>query len=507
MTSVGNPQINTAALASELTQLEYYSAAELAAMLQQRQITSAELLECFIERVESYNHKINAVVATDYKRAREQAKAADAAIAKGEIWGPLHGLPMTVKDTFETTSMPTTSGFRKLENHRAPKDADVVERLTAAGAIIFGKTNVPELAMDLQTYNKVYGTTNNPWHLNHTPGGSSGGSAAALASGFTPLEVGSDIGGSIRIPANYCGLFGHKPSFGVVPMRGHIPGVPGQLSSVDLPVAGPLARTAEDLAMAMDILVQPDMFERKGAKIQLPEARHKKLQDFKVACWIDEAIAPIDNNVRRVLFNYIEKLRSAGVDVNVNARPTIEFQQSLNMYLQLLGSAISGSFDDFQHMGIRSAANLSKFAEKYLLVKNHALYNLLQGVGISHRNWMKLNEARYKVRQKWEEFFQSYDVLLAPVTPTAAIPHQQEGNLVSRRIQVNGESRAYLESLFWIHQASAGYLPATVAPAGRTDAGLPVGIQIMGAYMEDKTTIEFAGLAAEVAGGFEWPGL
>lgn len=489
------------------TPLVYLSATQLMLAIKNKQVTSLELLEAFIERIEMLNDGINAVITRNYDAARERAKEADAALARGELWGPLHGLPMTIKDTYETTDMATSSGIRPLQAHMARKNADVVEQLLEAGAIIFGKTNVPELAMDVQTYNKLYGITNNPWNRNHTVGGSSGGSAASLASGFTALEIGSDIGGSIRIPANYCGVYGHKPSYGIVPMRGHIPGAPGQLSTIDLPVAGPMARSAEDLALALDILVKPDQFDRKGSVINLPKPRHNNLKDFKVACWLDDSAAPVDDSVKSVLDNTIESLREKGVTVDADARPGVEFQDSLNMYLKLLGGAISASINDTEFAAVSAASLVSKPLGRFGLIGNNPFYNVMQGLALSQRDWQKLNEARTKVRRKWEKFFGNYDVLLTPVTPTAAIPHQIKGNMVSRQIKVNGKRRPYINSLFWIHQATAAYLPATTAPGGLTEEGLPVGLQIIGDFMEDKTTIRFAELIEKEVVGFKQPPL
>src|SRR5690606_37586313 len=216
------------------------------------------------------NPALNAIVATDIEAARERARAADAALAAGESWGPLHGVPITIKDTFEVAGMPTTAGAKELRDHRPSSNAVAVQRLLDAGAIVFGKTNVPLYAGDLQTYNEVYGSTSNPWDLHRTPGGSSGGAAAALAAGLTALELGSDIGGSIRTPSHFCGVCGLKPSYGIIPSRGHIPGPPGTLSEADISVTGPMARSVDDLELALDILAGPDTPAAKGWRLELP---------------------------------------------------------------------------------------------------------------------------------------------------------------------------------------------------------------------------------------------
>ncbi|HET8707899.1 MAG TPA: amidase family protein, partial [Pseudomonadales bacterium] len=232
----------------------YASAKSLLQAMQDGALSSRQLLELYIKRIEQKNAEINAVVATDLEAARKRADAADAARANGELWGPLHGLPMTIKDTYEVPGMPCTAGAPMYRNHQPSRAAVAVQKLIDAGAIIFGKTNVPLFASDLQSYNKIYGTTNNPWNKALTPGGSSGGAAAALAAGFTAAELGSDIGGSIRTPAHFCGVYGHKVTHGIISMRGHVPGPPGTLGEPDLAVAGPMARAAGDLALLLDVV-------------------------------------------------------------------------------------------------------------------------------------------------------------------------------------------------------------------------------------------------------------
>ncbi len=276
----------------------FASAGELAARLRQGEVSSRDLLDLFLERVEKLNPRINAVVTVDAARARAEAEGADEALARGDEVGPLHGLPMTVKDSLETEGMLTTSGAGELAGHVPAKDAVAVARLRSAGAIIFGKTNLASYASDVQTFNDLFGTTNNPWSTERSPGGSSGGAAAALAAGLTALELGSDIAGSIRNPAHYCGVFGHKPSYGLVPLRGHIPGPPGTLAEMDLGVAGPLARDADDLELALDAVAGP-LPEDAAYRLRLPPARGSSLQDYRGAAWLDDPFCPIDSEVGR----------------------------------------------------------------------------------------------------------------------------------------------------------------------------------------------------------------
>ena len=292
-----------------MDELSHRSASECLAALRTREVSSLELVDACIARIEALNPELNAVVATDYDRARETARVADAARANGNTLGLLHGLPMTIKDSLETAGLVTTSGAPELRDYVPQEDAVAVHRAIEAGAIILGKTNLPIYAGDWQTYNTVYGRTNNPWNLARTVGGSSGGAAAAIAAGFVPLEIGSDIGGSIRTPAHYCGVYGHKPSYGIVPGRGHIPGPPGTKSEADLAVVGPLARTAGDLQLALDVIAGPDTLMRDGWSLNLPASRADRLSEFRVGYWLDDPLCPIDATVRDELEATIEALR------------------------------------------------------------------------------------------------------------------------------------------------------------------------------------------------------
>lgn len=291
----------------------YRSTARLALMLREGELSAEAMLEHFLGRVERHNTALNAVVTTDLDTARRRAREADAARARGESWGPLHGIPMTVKETYEVVGMPTTAGAPALRDHWSKANAAAVQRLLDAGAVIYGKTNVPLFAGDLQSYNAIYGTTNNPWDLARTPGGSSGGAAAALAAGMTSLELGSDIGGSIRTPASFCGVCGHKSSYGIISSRGHIPGPPGSLSRSDISVAGPLARTVDDLQLAMGLLVGPEPEQAVGWQLRLPPARCRRLTDFRVAAWLDDPGCPVDAEVVSILEGLVGQLRGAGV--------------------------------------------------------------------------------------------------------------------------------------------------------------------------------------------------
>ena len=482
----------------DVRDIAFKSAAELAAMIRDRSLTAIDALTCLADRVERFNPGLNAVVAMDLGAACRQAELADRALDRGEIWGPLHGLPITIKDSFEVVGMPTTSGSPKLKDHVPDQNAVAVQRLIDAGAIVFGKTNLPVYADDVQTYNEVYGTTNNPWDTTRVPGGSSGGAAVALAAGFTPLELGSDIGGSIRNPAHYCGVFGHKPTWGVVPMRGHIPPPPGTLAPADLAVAGPMARHPEDLSMALDLMAGAGGASATGWRLELPPAKQSKLSDYRVAVWLDDPACPIDAEVLNILGNTIHALARTGISVDDGARPIPSLSDSHELYMQLLyavyGAAYKGEALEELAIQATTSSTSKTYADRFA-----------RGATQRHGEWMRANEERCALRERWQMFFEDFDVLLAPIMPTAAFPHDQNGSINKRTFDVNGKTRPYLDQLTWAGLVTVVHLPATVVPVGRTRSGLPVGLQIIGPYLGDRTTLDFAGHMADVIGGFVPP--
>jgi amidase len=450
----------------------FNSATELTDAIRRGEITALDLLDRYLSSIERNNGSINAVVALTVDAARKRAAEADEALARNEIWGPLHGLPMTVKDAFEVAGMPATSGDPKLKSYIPEHNALAVQRLMDAGAIIFGKTNVPYRCLDFQSFNKIYGTTNNPWSLATTPGGSSGGSAAALSAGFTPLELGSDLGGSIRIPAHYTGVFGHKPTFGIIPRHGHISPFPGSISpelmpSIPLGVVGPLARSAEDLELSLMILTTPGRSNDRGIIPELLPPRKKRFKDYRVAVWFTDnsPAAEIDTGVLALLQKTVEKIRNTGLEVDENARPNIQLWETIHLRAEIRNEIMTGA--------------------------------------------LPLNEqlvSRQKNQQsKWAAFFDRYDVLLTPVAPTVAFPHNHREPLTRRRLDINGKKKPYLDNLTWVSMAIVSGLPATVVPIGLCESGLPAGIQIIGARLEDRTTISFAQGLSDLVGGFKSP--
>jgi amidase len=481
-----------------MTELGFRSAGELAAALRRRELGSRELLEHFLARIERWNPALNAVVTLDVERARAAADAADRALARGEAAGPLLGLPMTVKDTFETAGLRTTCGVPELSGHVPAADAISVARLRAAGAILFGKSNTPTWAGDWQTTNPIFGTTNNPWDRTRTPGGSSGGSAAAVAAGFTSLELGSDIGGSIRVPSHCCGVFGHKPSHGLVPQRGHIPGVPGTLTERDLNAVGPLARSVDDLELALDVLAGPLPEVAHAVSLRLPRGRGAALGDFRAAAWLDDPEFPIDREMRGLLEQAADALTKAGARIDREARPAVDFREAVELYVALLMPIMSLELPD------ALARQLARGGEGVPDDATGLLAASARAHAARHRDWLRTHERRERIRARWADFFRDHDVLLCPVMLTPAFP-QDESEFTSRRLRIDGEDRAYLENIAWPALITMALLPSTVIPVGRTAGGLPVGVQIVGPYLEDRTPLAFARAAARELGGFAPP--
>jgi amidase len=476
--------------------LAFASATRLAAQIRDRQIGCLELLDFFHARADRHNPKLNAIVVWQVEKARERARAGDAALARGENWGKLHGVPMTVKESFNLAGLPTTFGNPAWKDNIPVANSVVVDRLEAAGAVIFGKTNVPYMLADSQSYNDIYGTTNNPWALDRGPGGSSGGEAATLAAGMSALGAGSDIAGSLRNPAHYSGVYGHKPSFGLIPTRGH--GPPGVVTPTDISVVGPLARDAEDLALALGVLAGPDLLQQSAWRIELPAPRARRLQDFRVAVWAEAPEAPIDDSVAGLFAAAVAAVAKAGATVDAGARPGVALAENERLFMLLLRAATASRLrdEDFAEQ-VKIAAML---APDDVSPRAH----VARGATVSHRAWGAANEARSRLRYAWRDFFGRFDVLLAPVAATAAFPHDHNPDRGARRVIVNGKPIPHVD-ITWAGLASLSYLPATAAPIGLTSRGLPVGLQIIGPDGEDPTTIEFARLLAAEIGGFTAP--
>jgi len=472
-------------------------------------ISSLELTKHILERIERYNPSLNAMVTLLRDEALARASAADEALARGEWWGPLHGVPITVKDAFEITGVRTTAGAPFLSDHIPMKDAAVVARLRAAGGVILGNTNVPFMLRDIQSYNEIYGTTNNPWDLERTPGGSTGGGAAALAAGLSYLSVGSDIGGSIRVPAHFSGVYGHKPTLNVVPQRGHIPPLPGDppspLGRLNLNVVGPLARSATDLKVALTILGGPDTDEAIAYSWSLPPARGARLTDYRIGFVLDSPSCPVSSDVKEVLVEAIEALRKAGVHLEEGWPAGVDPDEQYDTYRFLLFS-IRAERRRLSSIGASSLSDDQVEELRARAVHQDGSREAIQALAWTapHKYFQAAYNDRMAARAVWQEYFRTHDAFLMPTAFVPAFPHDHTERS-QRKLMTPEGPRSYDDVLFWISFATLAGLPATTAPVGRTREGLPVGMQIMGPYLEDATPIDIAGRMADVVGGFQAP--
>jgi amidase len=433
-----------------------------------RRISSLELTEALIARIEDRDREINAVVVRDFDRARQAARAADARLARGERL-PLLGLPMTVKESNQVEGLPSTWGAPAFSGWIAPEDAEAVQRLKAAGAVIVGLTNVPPMLADWQSTNPVYGRTSNPWDPSRSPGGSSGGAAAALSAGMTPLELGSDIGGSIRVPSALCGVFGHKPTYGLVPTRGHTPpgtdGVP-----VPLAVVGPMARCTADLERALGVLAGPGSDEASGMAFTLAPAPRKALADYRVLVITEHPLTPTDEEIAGAVDNLARRLEALGAAVSRSSDLLPDLSAQHAVYQPLLNIAIS-----------RGAPGATP-------PDAHACMDLL--------------DAQLAFRRRWAALFEAFDVVITPTFGVTAFPHEDGPETYARTLRVNGSDTPYYAQLGWPAVALLPNLPATALPIGLSRQGLPMGAQVIGGWMQDLATIRFAGLLEQEFGGF-----
>ncbi|MDB5641218.1 MAG: amidase family protein [Hyphomicrobiales bacterium] len=461
----------------------------------ERGLTSArDCLEMYLDRIAGVGHALNAVIVLDSAQARARADAADAARRAGRSRGPLHGLPMTVKESFDVAGLPSTFGYADRASHKAQADALAVQRLIAAGANIFGKTNVPKDLADWQSFNVVYGETRNPWNQECSPGGSSGGAAAALAAGLTGLEIGSDIGGSIRIPAHFCGVHGHKPTYGIVPMRGHAMNV--DAAPADISVAGPLARSAQDLALALEIMAGPDAESDGAWSLALPRETRTHLKEFRFAVLADDAEFPVDGSISGAIRKLADDLRRAGAQVDEVASP-VGSREGYELYLALLRGATSARLSDeaFAQLAAKGGDPAARDYETLMR----------RGLTQSHRDWLGANNRRHDVRRRWRAFFGDYDALISPVATTVAFPRMPGVPKPEQRFMIDGAPRPAADTYYWLSIASLPSLPATTFPLGVNASGLPVGAQIMGPDHSDFRCIQIAHLIEGVTGGFRAP--
>jgi amidase len=498
--ALGTPKQSTAAPErATQTPSPYATAGDMLRMLAERQVSARELVDSAIGRIEALDAKINAVVVRDFDRARAAADVADAALGRGEK-RPLLGLPMTVKEQYSVVGLPTTWGFKRFRDWRPDFDSLTVQRLKAAGAIILGKTNVPEGLADWQSYNDIYGTTNNPWDLGRTPGGSSGGAAAALAAGFVPLELGSDVGGSLRAPAHYCGVFSHKPSLDLIPQRGAgPPETPPIPVRGDMAVSGPMARSAADLVLGLQVLAGPDEeWDGIGYKLALPPPRHDRIGEYRVLVLDQHPLCPTAESVRSAVDGLADRLGGLGCHVMRGHPDLPDLARTTRNYFELLSASFAVDLPPEARARREAAASaLSPDIQSMSAA-------WLRGAVMSHAAWTNTSRIRVGLRARWQALFRDVDVLLCPVMPTPAFPHDHSPES-TRRLMIDGQSVVYADQIIWCAPATPVGLPATVAPIARSPEGLPIGVQIVGGYLQDLTTIAFAGHIEQAFGGFVAP--
>ena len=469
----------------------FSSAGDMVAALRAREISAVELAELHIARIEAHDGKINAIPVRTFDRAREQAKAADARLAAGED-APLLGLPMTLKESTQVAGLPQSAGILDFKDYAPKTDGLIARALFHAGAGLLGKTNIPVALGDWQADSPVYGRTGNPWDLTRTPGGSTGGGSAALAAGLTPLEVGSDIGGSIRVPAAYCGVYGHRPSETAIPKSGAFP-------LADLPnpaslmfVQGPLARTATDLALLFDVLRGPELGEEVAWHQELPPPRREKLGAFRVAV-IDEALGVKASSQMQARLEELASLLShAGARVQA-ASPAVDMEDYYQDYTRLLRVMVSHAYLPFllRHAKLRDSGAPVSLAQA-------------DGLVMDAHQYLAMLRRRERARRAWHAFFRDWDLVIAPMALDAAFPHQT-AEFHLRTLVVDDRTVPYVFNNLFPMLAIFSGLPSTAFPAGLDSQGLPLGLQAIGPYLEDRTPLEFAQLLEREWYRFEAP--
>ena len=479
----------------------FASATEMLAALRTKQASAVELLDLHVRRITRHNPGLNAIVEPDFERAKAQAQAADAQRARGDA-APLLGLPMTLKESINVRGLRTTAGMEHWKDFRSEHDAPVTTRVKAAGAVVMAKTNVPQMLADWQSANPVYGRTNNPWDVTRTPGGSTGGGAAALAAGLTPLEFGSDIGGSIRVPAAFCGVYGHRPSETAMPRSGQFPMPPMPNAAVVMGVQGPMARSAADLELALDVAAGAEAGEDVAWRLTLPPARRERLGDFRVAVLPSLDWMPVDAEVAAAADAVASRLGGLGAKVQVT-QPEIlgDHREHYALYLTLL-AAITSARVPAAERSARLAVMRTRDDEWSLATQRG-----LESTASDYLVWIAQRE-RY--RAAWRAFFRDWDIVLMPTFFAPAYPHWDKPmpstpQSIRKTIDINGNPVLEELGLFWASVGTLAGQPATAFPAGLTRGGLPIGLQAIGPYLEDRTPIRFAALVGNEISGFTRP--
>ncbi|MEO7912689.1 MAG: amidase [Roseiflexaceae bacterium] len=449
----------------------FSSTTQLAAAIRAGDVSAVEVLDAHLAQIERYNPALNAIVTLDAEQARVRACAADAALARGAACGPLHGVPFTLKDALATAGMRTTTGFPPFADHVPQEDSSVTARLKAAGGVLIGKTNVATMLADFQTNNPIFGRTNNPWNIERTPGGSSGGAAAALAAGMTPFEIGTDLSGSIRIPAHFCGVFGLKPTEHRVSLDGLIPGLPPPRSVRIMSSIGPMARTVEDLALLYRIIAGPDGRDTDVQPVPVDAMPEVELKNLRIAVAPTFPGIPVAAEIRHAIEHLAQQLAGAGARVEEATLPELDFNQELAGAGALIGMTV-GAFQPEEHTPPTTLAD-------YLLALHQRDQSMLA----------------------WERFFDTWDALLCPASMVTAFPHCETGS----PLRVDGQDITY-----WMvsaHSTVFNYTghPAVVLPYTLDRDGAPLGVQLVGKRWGESRLLAIAHALTAVSGAFRRP--
>ena len=475
--------------------LVFRSATELASVIRGKVASAKEVLDEHLCHITKHNPSLNAVVTLNEEEARQRAERADAALARGEVWGPLHGVPVTVKDAFETAGLRTTSSFKPLANYIPKQDATVVARLRAAGAIILGKTNMPMLALDVQSNSPLFGRANNPWNTAYTPGGSTGGGAASVAAGLSPLEIGSDMGGSVRIPAHFCGILALKSSEHLVSIAGHIPEPPGAPRGVrHMGVVGPLARCVDDLRLAISLIAGTDGRNWEVPPVPLSSVAKRPLRKCRIA-WTDDFGIPLAENVRTALKSLADELLGAGCRVEQLRPPGFDFRMAHETWGEMLGSEVGAGMPLVPRF-------LTGLQFRMMHSRSYLRNGVIRGVRLNMPRYARALTRRDALISQLDKFLSEWDAWLCPVTSGPAFTHCRTG----QPIEIDGRKVPYLV-------ASTGYTtvfnltgnPVVVLPVGRSKEGLPIGIQVVGRRWRDMELLAAADAIADVTGPFQRP--
>jgi amidase len=464
------------------------SATELVALISSRAVSPIEVVEAHLRRFEQVNPALNAIV-TIAEDAIDRARVCETALMSGNHVGPLHGLPVTVKDTIDTAGLRTTSGSRIRAHHVPEHDAASVARLKAAGAIVLGKTNTPEMAVPYETDNQVFGCTNNPHDLNRTPGGSSGGEAAAIAACLSPAGLGSDLSGSIRVPAHFCGIAGLKPTTGRVAMDGHTPAAPGVVAlgaSI-----GPMARRVEDLALLFKVLAEPTQFEaaQSEAEILNPTA----LRGLRVAWYADDGVSPVSDEIRAAVHNSAKALADAGLEVIEVTPPGVS--KGSQLWIDLFSRAANSEIAAlYQGREAEAGAQVARLLREF----NNSSPTFEEKIDIAERLAEAVLE-RERLREEVLQWMRTTGLILAPVGATAAFEHGAE------RVEVSGKSISIFRAFSYSQTFNVLGLPSVAVPAGRTENGLPLGVQVVGRPFEERTVLSAAAIIEAALGGWQRP--